>query len=176
MSKKKMLRELISFSISNDPLLPAINLTLILVTQQSTFWLMLLLESVFHFDSKCLTGFLDCFSFFTRKVAIHRTSNEEKKALDLAGEEMYRDLRQAAEAHRQTRKYMQSYIKPGMTMIEIWFVIKSLSLSLFIPYTLIFNWKYLEPISKPSIFSKITHVFKIFFCNFLDYLIGLIHF
>lgn len=90
---------------------------------------MLLLESVFHFDSKCLTGFLDWFSFFTRKVAIHRTSNEEKKALDLAGEEMYRDLRQAAEAHRQTRKYMQSYIKPGMTMIEIWFVIQSLSLS-----------------------------------------------
>lgn len=65
---------------------------------------------------------------------MHRTSNEEKKALDLAGEEMYRELRQAAEAHRQTRKYMQSYIKPGMTMIEIWFVIH---LFFSFPYTLI---------------------------------------
>lgn len=52
--------------------------------------------------------------------AINRTTNEEKKALDLASEEMYRELRLAAEAHRQTRKYMQSYIKPGMTMIHIW--------------------------------------------------------
>ena len=35
---------------------------------------------------------------------------------------MYKELRLAAESHRQTRKYMQSYIKPGMTMIHIWYV------------------------------------------------------
>lgn len=32
---------------------------------------------------------------------------------------MYQELRRAAEAHRQTRKYVQNYIKPGMTMVEI---------------------------------------------------------
>lgn len=51
---------------------------------------------------------------------MNRTTNEEKRALDLASQDMYKDLRLAAEAHRQTRKYMQSYIKPGMTMIHIW--------------------------------------------------------
>lgn len=30
------------------------------------------------------------------------------------------DARQAAEAHRQVRKYVQGFIKPGLTMIEIW--------------------------------------------------------
>lgn len=48
---------------------------------------------------------------------------EERKARDLAGEELYNDLRLAAEAHRQTRKFMMSYIKPGMTMIDIWYVV-----------------------------------------------------
>lgn len=51
---------------------------------------------------------------------MNRTTSEEKKALDMASQDMYKDLRLAAEAHRQTRKYMQSYIKPGMTMIHIW--------------------------------------------------------
>lgn len=51
--------------------------------------------------------------------ALNRATNEEKRALDLANEEMYKELRLAAEAHRQTRKYMQSYIKPGMTMVHI---------------------------------------------------------
>lgn len=37
-------------------------------------------------------------------------------------EEMWNDFRQAAEAHRQVRKYVQGYIQPGMTMIEIWWV------------------------------------------------------
>lgn len=52
-------------------------------------------------------------------TAIYRTTNAEKKALDAANIEWYNDFRLAAEAHRQTRQYMQSYIKPGMTMIEI---------------------------------------------------------
>ena len=51
--------------------------------------------------------------------ASSRVTNEEKKSLDMANNEMYKELRLAAEAHRQTRYFMQSYIKPGMTMIEI---------------------------------------------------------
>lgn len=52
-------------------------------------------------------------------TALNRTTNEEKKALDAANIEFYKDLRQAAEAHRQTRKYVMSWIKPGMKMIDI---------------------------------------------------------
>lgn len=48
-----------------------------------------------------------------------RETNEEKRALDRAQNDMYSDVRQAAEAHRQVRKYVQGFIKPGMTMIEI---------------------------------------------------------
>jgi hypothetical protein len=40
--------------------------------------------------------------------------------------DFYKDLRQAAEAHRQTRKYVMSWIKPGMRMIDIaYFVLKN---------------------------------------------------
>lgn len=35
---------------------------------------------------------------------------------------MYSDFRRAAESHRQTRKYVKSWIKPGMKMIDIWFI------------------------------------------------------
>ena len=47
-------------------------------------------------------------------------TSEEKKALNSAHNDVYNDLRQAAEAHRQVRKHVQSFIKPGLTMIEIW--------------------------------------------------------
>ncbi|XP_076447932.1 methionine aminopeptidase 2-like [Babylonia areolata] len=53
------------------------------------------------------------------QMAKDRFTDEEKRALDRAHNYLYQEMRQAAEAHRQTRKYMQSYIKPGMTMIEI---------------------------------------------------------
>ncbi|VDM95577.1 unnamed protein product [Thelazia callipaeda] len=53
------------------------------------------------------------------RTAINRITNEEKKMLDASYEEIYKDFRRAAEAHRQTRKYTQSWIKPGMKMIEI---------------------------------------------------------
>uniref|UniRef100_A0A3B3HSD7 Methionine aminopeptidase 2 n=1 Tax=Oryzias latipes TaxID=8090 RepID=A0A3B3HSD7_ORYLA len=53
------------------------------------------------------------------RSAAWRTSSEEKRALDRANEEMWSDFRQAAEAHRQVRSYVRSWIKPGMTMIEI---------------------------------------------------------
>nr|XP_057931466.1 methionine aminopeptidase 2-like isoform X2 [Doryrhamphus excisus] len=53
------------------------------------------------------------------RSAAWRTSSEEKRALDSANEEMWSDFRQAAEAHRQVRSYVRSWIKPGMTMIDI---------------------------------------------------------
>uniref|UniRef100_A0A914W6M6 Methionine aminopeptidase 2 n=1 Tax=Plectus sambesii TaxID=2011161 RepID=A0A914W6M6_9BILA len=52
-------------------------------------------------------------------TAINRMTNEEKKALNSSYEENYKDFRRAAESHRQTRKYVKSWIKPGMTMIDI---------------------------------------------------------
>lgn len=54
------------------------------------------------------------------RTAIDRTTNAEKKALDMASSDIYKNLRLASEAHRQTRKYMREYIKPGMDMIHIW--------------------------------------------------------
>lgn len=73
------------------------------------------------------------------RTAKDRFTSEEKKALDRAQIDNYNDIRCAAEAHRQvfllklsvvlwlfsfisfvqTRKHMQQYIKPGMTMIQI---------------------------------------------------------
>lgn len=52
-------------------------------------------------------------------LAVNRMTSEEKKALDVAHTDFYRDLRQAAEAHRQTRRWVMSWIKPGMKMIDI---------------------------------------------------------
>ncbi|XP_048740273.1 methionine aminopeptidase 2-like [Ostrea edulis] len=52
-------------------------------------------------------------------TAKDRMTNEEKRALDRANSYIYQEIRQAAEAHRQTRKYMKEYIKPGKTMIDI---------------------------------------------------------
>uniref|UniRef100_A0A2M4A6M8 Methionine aminopeptidase 2 n=1 Tax=Anopheles triannulatus TaxID=58253 RepID=A0A2M4A6M8_9DIPT len=52
-------------------------------------------------------------------TAKDRFTSEEKRALDRMQLDIYNELRQAAEAHRQTRQYMQKWIKPGMTMIEI---------------------------------------------------------
>ncbi|XP_074644964.1 uncharacterized protein LOC141901551 [Tubulanus polymorphus] len=53
------------------------------------------------------------------RFAKDRITNEEKKQLDRSQLDLYNEIRLAAEAHRQTRQYMQSYIKPGMTMIHI---------------------------------------------------------
>uniref|UniRef100_A0A667ZBC4 Methionine aminopeptidase 2 n=1 Tax=Myripristis murdjan TaxID=586833 RepID=A0A667ZBC4_9TELE len=53
------------------------------------------------------------------RSAAWRTTNEEKRVLDKANEEVWNDFRQAAEAHRQVRQHVRSFIKPGMTMIEI---------------------------------------------------------
>ncbi|BFF93884.1 methionine aminopeptidase 2 [Drosophila madeirensis] len=53
------------------------------------------------------------------RTAKDRFTSEEKRALDRMNNDIYQELRQAAEAHRQTRQYMQRFIKPGMTMIQI---------------------------------------------------------
>ncbi|OWA53697.1 hypothetical protein BV898_18119 [Hypsibius exemplaris] len=42
-----------------------------------------------------------------------RSSGAEAKMSEAMNEEMYQELRRAAEAHRQTRKYVQNFIKPG---------------------------------------------------------------
>ena len=52
-------------------------------------------------------------------TAKQRVTSEEKQALERAQADIYSDIRQAAEAHRQVRKYMQTVIKPGRTMIDI---------------------------------------------------------
>ncbi|XP_017341497.1 methionine aminopeptidase 2b isoform X2 [Ictalurus punctatus] len=51
--------------------------------------------------------------------AAWRMGNEEKRVLNQASEEIWNDFRQAAEAHRQVRRYVMSWIKPGLTMIDI---------------------------------------------------------
>lgn len=54
------------------------------------------------------------------RSASRRTTDEERRVLDKANEEVWNDFRQAAEAHRQVRQHVRSFMKPGMTMIEIW--------------------------------------------------------
>ncbi|KAI4461332.1 methionine aminopeptidase 2 [Holotrichia oblita] len=53
------------------------------------------------------------------RTAKDRFTSEEKRTLDRMQKDIYNEVRLAAEAHRQTRRYMQKWIKPGMTMIEI---------------------------------------------------------
>lgn len=53
------------------------------------------------------------------RTAKDRTTSEEAKARDRLHEDIYKNFRQAAEAHRHTRRYIREFMKPGMTMIEI---------------------------------------------------------
>lgn len=53
------------------------------------------------------------------QTAKDRFSSEEKRALDKLHNDMYNQARHAAEAHRQVRRHIQNWVKPGMTMIEI---------------------------------------------------------
>lgn len=50
---------------------------------------------------------------------LRRTTAEELRLRDALTDDQLQDLRHAAEAHRQTRRYVQSWIKPGMAMTEI---------------------------------------------------------
>ena len=49
----------------------------------------------------------------------YRTTSEEKRHLDRMNQDFLTDYRQAAEVHKEVRKYAQSTIKPGMTLTEI---------------------------------------------------------
>lgn len=49
----------------------------------------------------------------------YRTTSEEKRALDRMNQDFLTDYRQAAEVHRQVRKYAKANIKPGMGLTEI---------------------------------------------------------
>ncbi|KPI97964.1 PREDICTED: methionine aminopeptidase 2 [Papilio xuthus] len=53
------------------------------------------------------------------RTAKDRFTSEEKRALDRMHQDIYQEIRHAAEAHRQTRQYIRDWIKPGMTMIQI---------------------------------------------------------
>ncbi|XP_025417179.1 methionine aminopeptidase 2 [Sipha flava] len=48
-----------------------------------------------------------------------RITSEEKRAIERSRYDDYNDARRAAEAHRQVRKHIQNWVKPGMTMIQI---------------------------------------------------------
>jgi methionyl aminopeptidase len=56
-------------------------------------------------------------------TAMNRMTSEEKKALDKSCDEIWVDYRRAAEAHRQTRAWAKSWIKPGMKMFDIVYVL-----------------------------------------------------
>ncbi|GFP89747.1 methionine aminopeptidase 2a [Phtheirospermum japonicum] len=48
-----------------------------------------------------------------------RTTSEEKRELERLEKPLYNSVRQAAEVHRQVRKYMKIIIKPGMLMNDL---------------------------------------------------------
>ncbi|KAL6498972.1 Methionine aminopeptidase 2B [Orobanche gracilis] len=48
-----------------------------------------------------------------------RTTSEEKRELERLEKPKYNAVRQAAEVHRQVRKYIRSILKPGMLMTDI---------------------------------------------------------
>ncbi|XP_029654879.1 LOW QUALITY PROTEIN: methionine aminopeptidase 2-like [Octopus sinensis] len=51
-----------------------------------------------------------------------RTVREGAEDRDSVNNDYYNDIRKAAEVHRETRKYINDFIKPGMKMIDIWWV------------------------------------------------------
>jgi len=48
-----------------------------------------------------------------------RTTSEEKRNLERLQEDLYQNVRLAAECHRQVRKYVQSKVKPGIKLIDM---------------------------------------------------------
>lgn len=49
----------------------------------------------------------------------YRTTSAEKRAAEREMTVDFQKIRQAAECHRQVRKYAQTYVKPGLSMTEI---------------------------------------------------------
>jgi methionyl aminopeptidase len=52
-------------------------------------------------------------------TAKNRFTSEEARARDRALNDMYSEVRIAAEAHRQTRQYMRKLIKPGIVLFDL---------------------------------------------------------
>ncbi|CAD7963048.1 unnamed protein product [Amoebophrya sp. A25] len=48
-----------------------------------------------------------------------RTTSAEKKEAEKLGEPDYQNFRRAAEVHRQVRRYVQSFVRPGIPMVEL---------------------------------------------------------
>jgi methionyl aminopeptidase len=48
-----------------------------------------------------------------------RETDEEKRALDRSNFDMINEVRQAAEVHRQVRRYVHTIAKPGIPMVEL---------------------------------------------------------
>ncbi|KAJ6396509.1 hypothetical protein OIU77_021522 [Salix suchowensis] len=48
-----------------------------------------------------------------------RATSEEKREVERLEKPMYNSVRQAAEVHRQVRKFMKSIVKPGMLMTDL---------------------------------------------------------
>lgn len=69
-------------------------------------------------------------SEYTHKDHLYRITSEEKRALERMQADEYADVRRAAEAHRQVRKYARDNIKPGMLMIDIVQMIEKASAAL----------------------------------------------
>jgi len=87
-------------------------------------------------------------NFNFRRSAIWRQTTEERKNADKLWDDIWNEHRQAAESHRTTRKHLQDFIKPGMTMIEIWWV--SFSILRFCSY---FRWSFIV-FEKPRKFAR----------------------
>ena len=49
----------------------------------------------------------------------HRVSSEELRAADRLQQNLYEKLRHASEVHRQVRHHAQSFIKPGIKLIDM---------------------------------------------------------
>eukprot|EP00457_Paulinella_chromatophora_P005154 gb/GEZN01005168.1/.p1 GENE.gb/GEZN01005168.1/~~gb/GEZN01005168.1/.p1 ORF type:complete len:528 (-),score=88.97 gb/GEZN01005168.1/:259-1758(-) len=49
----------------------------------------------------------------------YRTTSEEKRAMDRMDPQMYQEVREAAEVHRQVRQDISKWIKPGLSLVEI---------------------------------------------------------
>jgi methionyl aminopeptidase len=49
----------------------------------------------------------------------HRVAGKEFKAKEMLFDSEYNDMRKAAECHRQVRRYAQSFIRPGISYLEI---------------------------------------------------------
>ncbi|KAK2967485.1 hypothetical protein RJ640_009667 [Escallonia rubra] len=52
-------------------------------------------------------------------INLWRTTSEEKRDLERLEKPIYNSVRQAAEVHRQVRKYMKGILKPGMLMTDL---------------------------------------------------------